>query len=428
MKNDSYIFNLLEEIHTILHRIEGYRDAQQYVQKTNLRFVEDDDPHVIPFPGNTSPPTRAQGDLFVSTAKTLNSETSDEVSENECVYFTDKEIEQMPRKLQRIIIIHKKRCRLRKKPSGKTAFTYEIRFRAENYNVSACGKTIELAKANMLKKLKTAKPKEHRENAIPATFHSFATYYFETFRKEHVAELTYDNDMRRYSRYLQPHFKEVALNKITPSDCKKILDVVKAQNKGKTADELHSLLNIIFKAAIAHRIIDFNPLVSIPHIQHERKNGTALSREEEYRLLDRLTERHVQVAVALALFCGLRPGELASARIQGEFIVAINSKRKHKKTEYKKIPIINRLRPYIQDGIPPLPSLQLLAKRIKAILPNHIPYDLRTTFYTRCDEYGVATPARNEFVGHSEGKLTKTYRDLSDEYLLKEGSKLNNWE
>ena len=42
-----------------------------------------------------------------------------------------------------------------------------------------------------------------------------------------------------------------------------------------------------------------------------------------------------------------------------------------------------------------------------------------------CDEYGVAAPARDEFVGHSAGKLTNAYRDLSDEYLLREGSKLN---
>ena len=60
-------------------------------------------------------------------------------------------------------------------------------------------------------------------------------------------------------------------------------------------------------------------------------------------------------------------------------------------------------------------------------LPNHKLYDLRTTFYTRCDEYGVAAPARDEFVGHSGGALTNAYRDLSDEYLLKEGKKLDEW-
>jgi len=124
----------------------------------------------------------------------------------------------------------------------------------------------------------------------------------------------------------------------------------------------------------------------------------------------------------------LRPNELSSAKIDGDFIVAINSKRKNGKIEYKKIPIIERLRPYIQNGIPELPSTKLLRRRVQAILPTHRLYDLRTTFYTRCDEYGVAAPARDEFVGHSAGVLTNAYRDLSDEYLLREGKKLNAWD
>lgn len=123
----------------------------------------------------------------------------------------------------------------------------------------------------------------------------------------------------------------------------------------------------------------------------------------------------------------MRPNELASIEIKDNFIIALNSKRKHGKIEYKRIPIIDALQPYIKDGIPPLPTPQLLRRRISTALPNHKLYDLRTTFYTRCDEYGVAQPARDEFVGHSGGTLTNAYRDLSDEYLLREAKKLNEW-
>ena len=71
-----------------------------------------------------------------------------------------------------------------------------------------------------------------------------------------------------------------------------------------------------------------------------------------------------------------------------------------------------------------MPTLEYVRYSFNSILPNHILYDLRTTFYTRCEECGVAEPARDEFVGHSRGKLNNAYSDLSDEYLLKEGKKL----
>ena len=65
----------------------------------------------------------------------------------------------------------------------------------------------------------------------------------------------------------------------------------------------------------------------------------------------------------------------------------------------------------------------VIREKFKAILPNHILYDMRTTFYSSLKECGVADAARDEFVGHSLGALGNAYTDLSDEYLLREGAK-----
>ena len=125
---------------------------------------------------------------------------------------------------------------------------------------------------------------------------------------------------------------------------------------------------------------------------------------------------------------GLRPNEWKTAEIDGDFIIAVNSKRKHKRTEYKKIPIIKSLRPYLVNGIPKVYNKEVLRRAYKEILPEHKIYDLRTTFYTRCKEFGVSEHALSEFMGHSLGAIGNAYPSLSEEYLINESKKLDNWE
>ena len=347
--------------------------------------------------------------------------------------FTQKEISKMSKTFKKEFIANGLVAHVTKRESGKRTFCYEIRYRSNGYNISASSTDLQEAKRKFIEKTLPENIGKHLKNKIGGitaldTFHAFSTYFFENFRKEKVATETYRNDVMRYNKYLKPYFWEKEIKKITPSDCKKLLDEVKAAGKGQTADELYSLMSIIFKGAIAHGIIERNPLNVIFHVKHERKSGKALTKDEETSLFKALNERIFAIAAALMLYCGLRPNELKTAKIDEPFIIAVNSKRKHQKTEYKRIPIIDKLRPFLVDGVPdPLPTIQLLRRRVNAVLPNHKLYDLRTTFYTRCDESGVSSAARDEFVGHSGGALTNAYRDLSTEYLLQEGEKLNVW-
>ena len=364
--------------------------------------------------------------LFLDKLNDIST-TQDNQTKRGIVEFTEKELNTMPKKLKRLLLIDKKRCRLRTHPSGKNSITYEIRYRRDGYDISASGKTIELAKANFLAKFKAADIEEdNKACSVPTTFDAFSVYYFKTFRVEKVTAATMETDQRRYNKYLKPFFKQTLIKKITPSECKKLLDGVKEQGKGKTADELHSLLNIIFKSAIAHGIIERNPLDIVLHVQHQRKNGKALTRAEETALKSALKGSQYLTAFMVLLYTGLRPNELLTAKIQDNFIVAQNSKRKNKKVEFKKIPIIKALKPFLSAPLN-VPTLDTMRKYFNKILPNHILYDLRTTFYTRCDELNVSTAARDYFVGHSNGALTNAYRNLSDDYLISESKKLDKW-
>lgn len=343
------------------------------------------------------------------------------------VEFTKQEMKQMPKEIKKLILIDKKRCRLRTHTSGHNTVTYEIRFRSGGYDVSACGKTIELAKSNMLAKLKTAKPKR-TTNKIPITFQDFTIFYFEKFRKPKVTTQTYYNDENRLKNHLFPVFGKLTLDKITPADCQSLLDKLRAQGKGKTADEVYSLLSIIFKGAIAHELIERNPLNVVFHVKHEHEHGKALTKSEETAFLEKIKGVPLEPLFVLALYTGLRPNEYRTAKIEGQFIVAVNSKRKTKKVQYKRIPICKKLSAYLENLTQfPVYHDKYVSMEFSKYCPNHKLYDLRTTFYSRCKELNVAENALKEFVGHSLGALGNAYTDLSDEYLLAEGKKLDNW-
>lgn len=343
----------------------------------------------------------------------------DDISE---LKFTNKEINQMPKTFRKEFRADGCTARIRKKQSGKNGYIYEIRYRRNGYNISVSNKNLEEAKRLFIEALKTAKVSK-KITGVPKTFHSFTMYYFENFRIKKVTEKTYKTDYNRYKKYLQPYFDETPLITITPKDCQDLMDDLEEEGKGKTAGELFSLLSVIFKMAMLHRLIEYNPLDIVIHTKHESQHGVALTKAEEKTLLDHTNDVILRNALALGLYTGLRPNEYKTAKIEGPFIIAVNSKRKNGKVEYKKIPVSTMLAPYLKDGID-VPTEKRLRAAIKAVLPNHKLYDLRTTFYTRCMECGVAEPALKEFVGHSFGQLGDAYTDLSDDYLLQEGAKL----
>lgn len=211
-----------------------------------------------------------------------------------------------------------------------------------------------------------------------------------------------------------------------PYECQQILDRLHEKNMGRTVQQIKSLLNQIFDCAIRHCLVDKNPLEIVVLEAHTSKHGKSLTKEEEQQLLSDVKDPRFKLYFALGLYTGLRPNEAYHVKREGKFIVTINSKRKNGEIQYKRIPIIPALEPYIKDAdLSDIPTVKYLRQEMKKLLPNHFLYDLRTTFYSRCKEYGVADAARDEYVGHSSGRLGDTYTDLSDEYLLKEAEKLS---
>ena len=364
--------------------------------------------------------------LFTAHSKEadFNVEKNTESSVSSKLIFTQKEINQMPKAFKKEFRTNGCTAHIRKRKCGKNSYTYDIRYRKNGYAIIVTNRCLETAKQLFIEKLKSAEALNKDNTQTNNNLHDFTMYFFKKFRLPKVSKLTYESDLRRYKKYIQPYLGAKEFSSITPEHCQNLIDKITDSGKGKTASEIHSLLSIIFKGAIAHNLMDKNPLTLVVKMKHESQHGSALTKDEERLLLQAYPNTKYQTIFALALYTGLRPNEYNTAKIEGNFIVAVNSKRKTKRVEYKKIPITPMLAPYIQ-GIEKFETINrdVLREKFKAVLPEHIVYDMRTTFYSRLKECGIADAARDEFVGHSLGALGNAYTNLSDEYLLQEGAK-----
>ena len=363
----------------------------------------------------------------IKALTTVGNSTNESMNYSEILVFSKEEILKMPARFRKDFRCQGITAHVHKRRSGKNNWNYEIRCQINKLKVNVSSNNLEEAKQKFIKRLYEVETYgDTKAPTIPSTFDGFSEYYFENFYKRKVKAETLRVGLNQYKNHLKPHFGNLSLKRITPKICQDLLDRLNEQGKGKTADDVHSLLNMIFKAAVKHNIIHSNPLDMVFHTKHEHKHGSALTKDEEKQLLLATAGTPQQLMFAIALYTGMRPNEYETAKLDGNFIVAINSKRKHGKVEYKKIPVTPMLKPYL-TGVDEISfsSLRILRDRFNKIFPKHKLYDLRTTFYTRCQECGVADVARNEFVGHSLGALGNAYTDLSDEFLIREANKLN---
>lgn len=408
------------ELNTLLNLIQSSPDSDD-LTATVMQLVAD------------SAALKVIKNNIQSNVLAANGEQGKQADTKKCVRypvkitFTKKELSNMSSEF--LTTFRHQGCLVRvyRRESSEGVYNYEFRYRRNGYNVYASANDFELAKKKFTEKLKIADklgPTQNKAPAIPNTIDGFADYYFENFYKRKVTAETLRVALNQYKNHISPHFKNAPLKKITPKMCQELLDALEAQGKGKTLDDVFTILNIIFKAAVKHILIHNNPMDMVFHTKHEHKHGSALSKKEEKKLLASTAGTPQQLMFAIALYTGMRPNEYETAKLEGEFIVAVNSKRKNGKVEYKKIPITPMLKPYL-EGVETIEfsSLRIMRDRFNKIFPQHKLYDLRTTFYTRCQECGVADVARDEFVGHSHGALGNAYTDLSDEFLLREGKK-----
>ena len=211
------------------------------------------------------------------------------------ISFSEEEIRKMPKTFRKEFRVEGCTAHVHKIRSGRKNWCYVIRYRRNGYNINASSTDIDEAKRKFIEKLHEAdKNNGATAPSVPTTFDGFASYYFENFYKRKVTPSTHRTALSQFKNHLSPHFKNTPLKKITPKQCQGLIDKIEATGKGRTVDEVCSLLNMIFKAAMKHAILQHNPMDMVFHAKHDRTHGSALSMDEERLLLSAPRERHTR--------------------------------------------------------------------------------------------------------------------------------------
>lgn len=352
--------------------------------------------------------------------------------------FTKKELESMPKSFQKTFIYDNRIVKFRYYQG-----LFQARYRRQGYNIEVASKDFDTMKKKFIEKLigqaevqdiPVADPK--RRTAKNVLFADYAQDWLQ-LKKRTTKPSTFKEYSRMFETNLQPTFGHLHLSEISRPLIQQYLFTFVEAGKYRTAEKLKLMLNCIFDMAAE----DFNlpsPMKKIILPYHESKKGSALTKEEEKKLVEYCRNRKDDVASALLvlLYFGLRQSELPTLKIiDGNTLECETSKeRMGRNVTMRHIPFTPMFRK-VQDladfGKAKDVNIFKLRSAFKRLFPNHHPHELRYTFITRCKECGVNHELVMLWDGHSGDKDVKTsavdrgYTDYSKEYILAEAEKVN---
>ena len=409
MNPDNYVFKLLEEIHELLHRIEGYKDAQEYLKKTNLRFVEDD-PKEIPFPGHKKQPLARKQEAIFSQLK------------NGHLDFTEQEILKMPKNFQKLfrtnkVIAHVRLCK------GKY---YEIRVMIDGEMITATSKSLSQAKERFIEKLYSPSGRKKTPS-----FAKFAEEWLENVSKPFVKSITYEDYANTIHNKLIPVFGD---KKLADIDSIMIQRFLNDRGGSRSTEKCFTMLGTLFAYATPKHI-PYSPMQYVKKPIYTPLDKKPLTKDEEFAFVEYLfSNAHpYRYHFIVILYTGLRRSELKSVVFDEKFVTVRGAKQRLGKPEKIRSipisPILKRFMPIgslndVRDD-----TLSALFKEINdALNMQHTLHDLRKTFNTRARTCGIPKQLAQFWMGHKPSKddvNESAYMDYSEDYQLEQIEKFN---
>ena len=351
--------------------------------------------------------------------------------------LTKQEIKTMPESIRKIFIANNYIVNYRITSNGY----FEARIRRKGMYIEASGRDFETMRKRFMDRLATfyAQPTVTAEPAISST-PTANTILFGDYGREWLKikeQTTKPSTFKEYERSfrvdLEPTFGKKPLADITRNDLQNYLFGIVGENKHRKAEKLALMLHCIFDMAAEDYDIP-SPMKKVVLPAYQTKKGEALTKDEEARLVN-YCKSHREVegtdALLVLLYFGLRKSELKTIQVlDGKWLQCETSKeRLGQNVVLRKIPFtpqVKKILPYIDFEKAKNTNLNTISTRMKRLLPNHHPHELRHTFISRCKEAGVASEVVSIWAGHSlSGTITSTvYTHYSEEFQMKEAEKV----
>lgn len=351
--------------------------------------------------------------------------------------LTKQEIKTMPESIRKIFIANNYIVNYRITSNGY----FEARIRRKGMYIEASGRDFETMRKRFMDRLAAFYERPPVQPAeTPAAIPTANTILFGDYGREWLKikeQTTKPSTFKEYERSfrvdLEPAFGNKPLADITRNDLQTYLFSIVGENKHRKAEKLALMLNCIFDMAAEDYDIP-SPMKKVVLPAYQTRTGSALTKDEEARLVN-YCKSHRSVegtdALLVLLYFGLRKSELKSIEIiDNQWLQCETSKeRLGQNVVLRKIPftpMVKKVLPCIDFEKAKSTNLNTISTRMKRLLPNHHPHELRHTFISRCKEAGVASEVVSIWAGHSlSGTITSTvYTHYSEEFQLKEAEKV----
>ena len=369
--------------------------------------------------------------------------TRENISENgkSGFKFTRQEIKAMPEHIRKIFIANNYIVNYRITSNGY----FEARIRRKGMYIEASGRDFETMRTRFMQRLaafydrpavqpqvEEITPEIPTSTADTVLFGDYGHDWLK-IKEQTTKPSTYKEYERSFRVDLEPAFGNRVLAEITRNELQNYLFAIVGENKHRKAEKLALMLNCIFDMAAEDFSIP-SPMKKVVLPNYQTKKGQALTSDEEERLI-KYCKSHREVegtdALLVLLLFGLRKSELASIEIiDGKWLQCETSKeRLGQNVVLRKIPFTPQAKKYtsfIDFEKAKRTNLNTISTRMKRLLPERHPHELRHTFISHCKECGVQSEVVSIWAGHSlSGTITSTvYTHYSEEFQLKEAEKV----